>query len=418
MKSILVLLAFLVATVLADKYAMVMGTADGWSNYSITSNPCIPAENIIYMSYTTDVTDKSNPFPGKIFTDPSEGEGKDYWPQCDGKIDYTGKAINKKVLLAVLKGDAATVTAETGIENPKVFKTTENDTIFLYFIDHGGDDVVVVGYDFLHASELLKTIKYMYDNKMYKELVFYMEACHSGSMWGGLPDDINMYVLSSADADHDAWMSNCPPEDVVNGKALNTCLAGLYDNAFMEAIEQSNGGNVTIKEIYEYTNKVVIEEGSDQNVSEFGAAEQFANYSINRFVGEKVISRANGSISPVKNIVQYSEVPRRIATWKAIRADKEHLADAMKELEELAVIEAKREVTIMRLARAATQDDVKADKLRTMKVNSYDRSCAATVIETLVSNCGFSTPLKVEHMNIIHNVCAMNIDIDFSNVCF
>ncbi|KAK8801132.1 hypothetical protein WA158_001902 [Blastocystis sp. Blastoise] len=396
MKSILVLLGFLVATVLADKYAMVMGTADGWSNYSITSDPC--------RAYN-------------IFTDPSEGEGKDYWPQCDGKIDYTDKAISKKVLLSVLKGDAATVTAETGIENPRVFKTTESDTIFIYFIDHGNDDIVVVGHDYLHAAELVEAFQYMYDNKMYKELVFYMEACHSGSMWGKLPTDINMYVLSSADADHNAWMSNCPPEDVVNGKALDTCLAGLYDNAFMEAIEQSNGGNITIKEIFEYTNKVVIAEGSDQNVSEFGAVEQFANYPINRFVGEKVISRANGR-SPVKNIVQYSEVPRRIATWKAIRADKEHLADAMKELEELAIIEAKREVTVMRLARAATQDDVKADKLRTMKANSYDRSCAATVIETLLSKCGFTTPLKLEHMNIIHNVCAMNANIDFSNVCF
>lgn len=38
----------------------------------------------------------------------------------------------------------------------------------------------------------------MNTNKMYKELVYYMEACESGSMWVGFPTNINIYALSAA----------------------------------------------------------------------------------------------------------------------------------------------------------------------------------------------------------------------------
>ena len=71
------ILALIAAIAAAEKYAMVFGGADGWGNYSITSDPCrtyddlikagIKPENIIYMTYTTDVTAYMNPFKGMIF---------------------------------------------------------------------------------------------------------------------------------------------------------------------------------------------------------------------------------------------------------------------------------------------------------------------------------------------------------------
>ena len=62
MRTSYLLIALIAAIAAAEKYAMVMGGADGWGNYSITSDPCrtyddlikagIKPENIIYMTYT------------------------------------------------------------------------------------------------------------------------------------------------------------------------------------------------------------------------------------------------------------------------------------------------------------------------------------------------------------------------------
>ena len=58
----------------------------------------------------------------------------------------------------------------------------------------------------------------MYANKMYKKLVFYLEACDSGSMFEfTLPKDINAYAMTAGKADEDSWATYCPPNDVVNG---------------------------------------------------------------------------------------------------------------------------------------------------------------------------------------------------------
>ena len=66
MRTSYFLIALIAAIAAAEKYAIVMGGADGWLNYSITSEPCrvyadltragVKPENIIYMTYTTDVS--------------------------------------------------------------------------------------------------------------------------------------------------------------------------------------------------------------------------------------------------------------------------------------------------------------------------------------------------------------------------
>jgi legumain len=44
----------------------------------------------------------------------------------------------------------------------------------------------------LTVKSLTETLKGMHEREMYKELTFYLEACHSGSMFEGhLPNDLN-----------------------------------------------------------------------------------------------------------------------------------------------------------------------------------------------------------------------------------
>jgi legumain len=69
---------------------------------------------------------------------------------------------------------------------------------------------------------------------MYKELVFYLEACESGSMFENLPDNIKIVASTAANAQESSWGTYCPPNDMVNGKSLNSCLGDLYSINWME----------------------------------------------------------------------------------------------------------------------------------------------------------------------------------------
>ena len=50
----------------------------------------------------------------------------------------------------------------------------------------------------------------MHNKKLYKELVFYVEACESGSMFKKLPDNLNIYVTTAANAKESSWGTYCP----------------------------------------------------------------------------------------------------------------------------------------------------------------------------------------------------------------
>nr|XP_023692257.1 legumain-like [Paramormyrops kingsleyae] len=104
------------------------------------------------------------------------------------------KAVTPANFLAVLTGDAAKVTGGSG----KVLKSGPNDHVFVYFTDHGAPGLLAFPSDDLHVNDLMNAINYMHDNKKYKKLVFYIEACESGSMMNHLPTDIEVYATTAA----------------------------------------------------------------------------------------------------------------------------------------------------------------------------------------------------------------------------
>jgi legumain len=75
----------------------------------------------------------------------------------------------------------------------------------------------------------------MWANKQYSELVFYLEACESGSMFEGiLRDDIKAYAITAANAEESSWGTYCYPDDQINGVHIGTCLGDLFSVVWME----------------------------------------------------------------------------------------------------------------------------------------------------------------------------------------
>lgn len=146
--------------------------------------------------------------------------GPDVYAGCN--IDYSGKDVTPENFLAILKGDAAAV-ANAG--NGKVLKSDSNSKVFVNFADHGATGLVAFPNSMLYADDLNAALTYMSDNKMYDQLVFYLEACESGSMFEGLlADNINIYATTAANAMESSYAAYCSPDDVVNGQHVGSCL--------------------------------------------------------------------------------------------------------------------------------------------------------------------------------------------------
>lgn len=77
----------------------------------------------------------------------------------------------------------------------------------------------------------------MYENNKYNKLVFYLETCESGSMFVNLPTNHRIYALSAANPYESSWGTYCPPDDIVNGKNLGTCLGDEFSVTFLENVD-------------------------------------------------------------------------------------------------------------------------------------------------------------------------------------
>ena len=129
-------------------------------------------------------------------------------------IDYKGEDVTPAVFEAVLKGDASAV---AGKGNGKVLKSSTNSRVFINFVDHGGVGIVAFPSEIYHATDLIATLDTMHTTGMYKELVFYLEACESGSMFQDLKPDINIYATTASNAAESSWGTYCGADAMVDG---------------------------------------------------------------------------------------------------------------------------------------------------------------------------------------------------------
>ena len=144
------------------------------------------------------------------------------------------------------EGDAATA-------GGKVLKSDANSKVFFYFADHGAPGLVAMpvgGY--LYANQFHDTLKFMNENKMYKEMTVYIEACESGSMFENiLEDNLNIYALSAANSSESSWGAYCYPDDKVNGKSVGSCLGDLFSINWMEDTEAANINTETLDQQFQ-----------------------------------------------------------------------------------------------------------------------------------------------------------------------
>jgi len=137
--------------------------------------------------------------------------------------------------MAILKGDAA---ALKGKGTGTVPKSNSNSKVFINFADHGAPGLLAFPHSYLYANDFNATLNYMHQNKMYDQMVVYIEACESGSMFDGiLAKDLNIYAVTAANPKEHSYGTYCFPDDAINGTNINTCLGDLFSVNWLENAE-------------------------------------------------------------------------------------------------------------------------------------------------------------------------------------
>nr|XP_043903921.1 legumain [Solea senegalensis] len=307
-------------------WVVIVAGSNGWYNYRHQADAChayqivhkngIPDEQIVVMMYDDLAQNEENPTPGIVINRPN---GTDVYKGVPK--DYTGEDVTPENFLAVLKGDSSNIKGGSG----KVLKSGPNDHVFVYFTDHGAPGILAFPDDELHVEDLQQTIKYMHDNKKYKQMVFYIEACESGSMMKDLPADINVYATTAANSHESSYA--CYYDE-----KRDTYLGDWYSVHWLEDSDVEDLSKETLMKQF----KIVKSLTNTSHVQQFGN-KTLAHMKVVAFQGEhsaKSRPVPPMTLQPVKNpdLTPSPDVPlaimkRKLMASNDIRAARGMLAE-------------------------------------------------------------------------------------------
>ena len=228
------------------------------------------------------------------------------------KKDYTRENVTAEKFLAVLTGN-------TDIAKGKVLNTTKNDTIFAYFSDHGGTELICfpTGPP-LYALDLANAFQIMKEKQMFAKFVFYLESCESGSMFLTLANNESIYVTTASKPDEFSYAYYCPPDDYVSGIPLNTCLGDEYSIHFLEDDDQQTSLNETLEQQFLRIKK----QTTNSHVMQYGDLRLIRN-PLSEFLGNEETTATNLIVNKetdVKSAISSYDVPVHLAYYRYLRA--------------------------------------------------------------------------------------------------
>jgi len=242
-------------------WVLLVAGSNGWFNYRHQADVChayqivsahgVPDDHIVVMMYDDIAFNKENPTPGVIINHPNGSDVYHGVPR-----DYTCMGVRPDIFLQVLKGEIPDAAFGTG----KTLKSGPKDNVFVYFADHGAKGLVGFGRDTLKATDLNTAIREMYKDQKYNKMVFYIEACESGSMFKGLlSDTINVYATTASNATTSSYAC-------YYDKARKTFLGDVYSIKWLEDSDKENIEKESLEDQY----TIVKKETNTSTVCQFG----------------------------------------------------------------------------------------------------------------------------------------------------
>ncbi|XP_053191900.1 legumain [Scomber japonicus] len=362
-------------------WVVIVAGSNGWYNYRHQADAChayqivhkngIPDEQIVVMMYDDLAQNEDNPTPGILINRPN---GTDVYK---GVVkDYTGDDVTPENFLAVLEGDASKVKGGSG----KVLKSGPKDHVFVYFTDHGAPGILAFPNDDLQVDDLQKTIKYMHENKKYKKLVFYIEACESGSMMTHLPADIDVYATTAANAHESSYA--CYYDE-----KRDTYLGDWYSVNWMEDSDAEDLTKETLLKQF----KIVKRETNTSHVQQFGN-KTMAHMKVISFQGNSKFDKQPTPVvlQPIADpdLTPSPDVPLAILKRKMMASNDINAVRGL--LMEINVHLKLREMmaqTMRKIVEKVTDDKHKAEEILNTKADLSQHHCYKAAVNHYKHNC-------------------------------
>lgn len=380
----------------SNEYYNYRHQADICHAYQIVHRYGIPDERIVVMMYDDIANNPQNPFKGQIINRPN---GSDVYK---GTVkDYIQKDVTPSMFLDVLQGKP------TNKGSGKVIKSGPNDNVFVFFADHGAPGIIAFpNGQALHASQLNSAIKNMYVHKQYKNMVFYIEACESGSMFDGLlPENINVFATTAANPSESSYACYYDTK-------RNTYLGDLYSVNWMEDSDKENINTELLETQFQIvkrlTNLSHVMEYGNITMSKFFSVGQFQAESSSTHKPIEYENKIDPNIDAVKSEdVRMSILHRRLAAENDA-LNKEVILAEIDQVNSLKRIASG--VLRQIVATAVKDQNLDLKELFTSKMKLRNHMCYVPSVDYLIEKCfSLKNEYVLRNLYMIVNLCESGV---------
>lgn len=255
----------LISSALSANWVVLIAGTNTWSHYRHQSDVYhmyhiakkfgVPENRLIVFAFNDLAQNSRNPFPGQVFNSP---DGPDVYK--DLKIDYHSHDVTTSNFIACLTGDKEKVQIIDERTTGKVLESTSNDNVFIYFDGDGERGKINFPvWDYLEDFDLFEILSKMHEKKMFKEMVFYLdapEALHMFEPYSGSLRDMHIYTLSGSQYDETGYVRVCECEHA--GEKMGECLGSEFSLGFMGDIEKRGDKlkEETMQQQFEYLDSI------------------------------------------------------------------------------------------------------------------------------------------------------------------
>ncbi|GJU40748.1 vacuolar-processing enzyme-like protein [Tanacetum coccineum] len=395
------------------QWAVLVAGSSGWGNYRHQADVChayqllkrggLKDENIIVFMYDDIANNPMNPRPGVIINSPN---GSDVYAGVPK--DYTGENVTAANFYAVLLGNASAVTGGSG----KVLSSGPLDKVFVYFTDHGGPGILGMPEftPYIYANDFIKVLETKHAMGTYNEMVIYVEACESGSIFEGLmSEDLNIYVTTASNANESSWAAYCPDMTPPPPPEFDTCLGDLYSISWLEDSDSEDLKSETLEQQYLKVKTRTLNnntyEGS--HVMQYGT-QRISNETVSVYQGSWTW---NFTSNPSQSSESMGVVNQRDAdlysmwkTYKKSTSEPEQKKELLNKIKEITAHRAHLDSSVPTIESELLVDrlvEVRGDGMAL--VDDWD--CLKSMVRTYETHCGSLTQYGMKHTRSFANIC-------------
>ncbi|KAJ7952465.1 Vacuolar-processing enzyme [Quillaja saponaria] len=406
------------------RWAILVAGSSGYGNYRHQADVChayqllkkggLKEENIVVFMYDDIAINELNPRPGVIINHP---QGDDVYAGVPK--DYTGADVTAENFYAVILGDKNKVKGGSG----KVVSSKPNDRIFIYYSDHGGPGVLgMPNMPYLYAMDFIEVLKKKHESKGYREMVIYVEACESGSIFEGvMPNDLNIYVTTASNAQESSWGAYCPGMEPSPPPEYITCLGDLYSVAWLEDSETHNLRRETVNQQYQSVKK------RTSNFNNYNAGSHVMEYGNTSIKGERLylyqgfdpasvnLPPHNGRLGALIEVVNQRDAELFFLwqMYKKSEYNSEKKREILRQITELTRQRTHLDGSVELIGTFLFGPSKGSSKLNILRAPGMplvdDWGCLKSMVRLFETHCGSLTQYGMKHMRAFANICNTGI---------